>query len=95
LPPCAIGVNFTVPTSVGPIRADVLAAKKVPKRAWNRLSCGQGAKATRLFTHLLRDVPTTLAARRMAFRLQWSTWRRRHQARARRHHHKRRLTDLD
>jgi hypothetical protein len=29
----AVGVNFAVPTSVGPICADVLAAKKVPKRA--------------------------------------------------------------
>jgi SRSO17 transposase len=228
----AVGVNFAVPTGVGPIRADVLAAKKVPKRAWNRLSCGQGAKGPRvydwalvatagprhhllvrrsiadptdlayfyayvpegrsmaladlvaiagirwtveedfanakdavgldhtqarryrswrrhivlamaalallsviagldrrdhpapvlptspteeaptdfgrialtvtearrlfqLFTHLLRDLPATLATRRMAFHLQWSTWRRRHQARARWHHYKRRLTDLD
>jgi SRSO17 transposase len=228
----AVGVNFAVPTGVGPIRADVLAAKKVPKRAWNRLSCGQGAKGPRvydwalvatagprhhllvrrsiadptdlsyfyayappgrsmaladlvaiagirwtveedfangkdavgldhtqarryrswrrhvvlamaalallsviasldrrehpapvlpasptdkaptdfgrialtvtearrlfqLFTSLLRDLPAALAARRMAFHLQWSTWRRRHQARARWHHYKRRLTDLD
>ena len=228
----AVGVNFAVPTGVGPIRADVLAAKKVPKRAWNRLSCGQGAKGPRvydwalvatadprhnllvrrsiadptdlayfyayapegrsmaladlvkiagirwtveedfangkdavgldhtqarryrswrrhivlamaalallsviasldrrdhpapvlptsptaeppadfgqiaptvtearrlfqLFTNLLRDLPTALATRRMAFHLQWSTWRRRHQARARWHHYKRRLTDPD
>ncbi|MFB7329734.1 IS701 family transposase [Streptomyces sp. NPDC056190] len=228
----AVGVNFAVPTSVGPIRADVLAARKVPKRAWNRLSYGQGAKGPRvydwalvataaprhhllvrrsiadptdlsyfyayappgrsmaladlvaiagirwtveedfangkdavgldhtqarryrswrrhvvlamaalallsviasldrrehpapvlpasptdkapadfgrialtvtearrlfqLFTSLLRNLPTAFAARRMAFHLQWSTWRRRHQARARWHHYKRRLTDLD
>ena len=45
----AVGVNFAVPTDVGPIRADVLAAKKVPKRAWNRLSCGQGAKGSRIY----------------------------------------------
>ncbi|MER5918451.1 IS701 family transposase [Streptomyces sp. NPDC001982] len=228
----AVGVNFAVPTGVGPIRADVLAAKKVPKRAWNRLSCGQGAKGPRvydwaliatagprhhllvrrsiadptdlsyfyaytpegqsmalsdlvaiagirwtveedfangkdavgldhtqarryrswrrhavlamaalallsviasldrrdhpapvlptspttetpadfgrialtvtearrlfqLFTHLLRDLTPALATRRMDFHLQWSTWRRRHQARARWHHYKQRLTDLD
>ncbi|MFF0041631.1 IS701 family transposase [Streptomyces mirabilis] len=227
----AVGVNFQVPTRVGPIRADLLAAKKVPRRAWNRLSCGQGAKGPRvydwalvatagprhhllvrrsladptdlaffyayvpqgrsmaltdlvkiagirwaveedfangkdavgldhtqarryrswhrhivlamaalallaviagldrrdhpepvlpadgaaeppedfgqialtvtearrlfqLFTALLRDLPTDLATRRMAFHLQWSTWRRRHQARARWHHYKRRLAAL-
>ena len=45
----AVGVNLAVPTGIGPIRADVLAAKKVPKRAWNRLSCGQGAKGPRLY----------------------------------------------
>ncbi|WP_371582954.1 IS701 family transposase [Streptomyces sp. NBC_01314] len=228
----AVGVNFAVPSGVGPIRADVLAAKKVPKRAWNRLSCGQGAKGPRvydwalvatanprhhllvrrsiadptdrsyfyayappgrsmaladlvaiagirwtveedfangkdavgldhtqarryrswrrhivlamaalallsviasldrrdhpapilptsptaeppadfgqialtvtearrlfqLFANLLRDLPTGLATSRMTFHLQWSTWRRRHRARARWHHYKRRLTDLD
>jgi len=228
----AVGVNFAVPTGVGPIRADVLAAKRVPRRAWNRLSCGQGAKGPRVYdwalvatagprhhllvrrsiadptdlsyfytyappgrptalpdlvkiagirwtveedfangkdavgldhtqarrhrswrrhvilamaalallsviasldrrhhpepimptsptaeppadfgqialtvtearrlfqllTVLLEDLPATLAARRMAFHLQWSAWRRRHQARARWHHYKRRLTDLD
>jgi SRSO17 transposase len=227
----AVGVNFHVPTGIGPIRADALAAKKIPKRAWNRLSCGQGAKGPRvydwaqvattsprhhllvrrsladptdlaffyayvpqgrsmalpdlvkiagirwaveedfadgkdavgldhtqarryrswrrhivlamaalallavissldrrvhptpvlptdgstepptdfgqialtvpearrlfqLFTTLLRDLPTALAARRMAFHLQWSTWRRRHQARSRWHHYKRRLITL-
>lgn len=44
----AVGVNFQVPTRVGPVRADLLATKKVPKRAWNRLSCGQGAKGPRV-----------------------------------------------
>jgi SRSO17 transposase len=228
----AVGANFAVPTGVGPIRADVLAAKRVPKRAWNRLSCGQGAKGPRVYdwalvatadprhhllvrrsiadptdlsyfytyappgrsmaladlvkiagirwtveedfangkdavgldhtqarrhrswrrhailamaalallsviasldrrhhpepvlptsptaeppadfgqialtvtearrlfqllTVLLEDLPAALAARRMVFHLQWSAWRRRHQARARWHHYKRRLTDLD
>ncbi len=49
----AVGVNFAVPTGVGPIRADDLAAKKVPKRAWNRLSCGQGAKGPRVYDRAL------------------------------------------
>lgn len=47
-----------------------------------------------LFTTLLQDPPSALAARRMAFHLHWSTWRRRHQARARWHHYKRRLALL-
>ncbi|MGW1784970.1 hypothetical protein ACWCQQ_38595 [Streptomyces sp. NPDC002143] len=37
-----------MPTSARPIRADVLAAKQVPKQAWNRLSCGQDAKGPRV-----------------------------------------------
>jgi len=227
----AVGVNFQVSTGAGPMRADLLAARKVPGRAWNRLSCGQGAKGPRvydwalvatnsphhhllvrrsladptdlaffyayappgrsmtladlvkiagirwaveedfangkdavgldhtqarryrswrrhitlamaalallaviasldrrthpapvlpanadaappedfgqialtvtearrlfqLFTALLRDLPTAVATRRMAFHLQWSNWRRRHQARSRWHHYKRRLAAL-
>ncbi|MFE7394313.1 hypothetical protein [Streptomyces sp. NPDC057582] len=45
----AIGINFQVPTGVGPMRADLPAARKIPKRAWNRLSCGQGAKGPRVY----------------------------------------------
>ena len=223
----AVGVNFKVPTDIGPVRADAL-AQKIPARAWNRLSCGQGAKGPRVYdwamvatssprhhllirrslsdptdlaffythvpegrpaalaglvkiagirwaveedfahakdvvgldhtqarryrsrrrhitlamaapalpaviaaldrrthpepvlpagpdaeppadygrtaltvpgtrrlfqlsTTLLRDLPAAIAARRMAFHLRWSTWRRRHQARSRWHHYKRRL----
>lgn len=59
------------------------------------LTVTEARRLFQLFTNLLRNLPTALAARRMTFHLQWSTWRRRHQARARRHHYKRRLTDLD
>lgn len=45
----AVGINFQVPVGVGPMRADLLAARKIPKRAWNRLSCGQGAKGPRVY----------------------------------------------
>ncbi|MFJ9544343.1 transposase [Streptomyces sp. NPDC101225] len=59
------------------------------------LTVTEARRLFQLFTNLLRDLPAALAANRMAFHLQWSTWRRRHQARARWHHYKRRLTDLD
>jgi hypothetical protein len=59
------------------------------------LTVTEARRLFQLFTNLLRDLPAALAARRMAFHLQWSTWRRRHQARARWHHYKRRLTHLD
>ncbi|MET7719177.1 transposase [Streptomyces sp. NPDC005407] len=59
------------------------------------LTVTEARRLFQLFTNLLRDLPTAFATRRMAFHLQWSTWRRRHQARARWHHYKRRLTDLD
>lgn len=42
----------------------------------------------------LRDLPTPTARHRARFRLQWSTWRRRHQARARWFHHRTRLARL-
>lgn len=44
----AVGVNFTVATPIGPRRADLIAAQ-VPRRAWNRRSCGQGAKGPRVY----------------------------------------------
>jgi SRSO17 transposase len=42
----AIGCDRRVPTTTGPLRADALAAN-VPKRAWQRLSAGPGAKGQR------------------------------------------------
>jgi hypothetical protein len=59
------------------------------------LTVTEALRLFQLFTNLLRDLPTALATRRMTFHLQWSTWRRRHQARSRWHHYKRRLTDLE
>jgi hypothetical protein len=45
-----------------------------------------------LFTTLTRDLPACTARVRLALHLRWSDWRRRHQAQARWHHHRTRLT---
>ncbi len=44
----AIGCDRRVPTAAGPMRADTLAAG-VPKRAWQKLSAGPGAKGHRRY----------------------------------------------
>jgi hypothetical protein len=44
----AIGCDRRVPTAAGPIRADELAAG-LPRRAWQRLSAGAGAKGQRYY----------------------------------------------
>ena len=44
----AIGCDRRVPTDAGPIRADELAAG-LPRRAWQRLSAGPGAKGQRFY----------------------------------------------
>ncbi len=44
----AIGCDRRVPTAAGPLRADALAAS-VPKRAWQRLCAGPGAKGQRYY----------------------------------------------
>jgi hypothetical protein len=44
----AIAGNRRLPTAAGPIRADVLAAA-LPRRAWQRLSAGPGAKGQRYY----------------------------------------------
>src|SRR4051794_39359894 len=45
----AIGCNRRVPTAFGLVRADRLTAN-LPKRAWQRLSAGPGAKGQRYYT---------------------------------------------
>jgi SRSO17 transposase len=44
----AIGCNRRVPPAAGPIRADDLSAG-LPRRAWQRLSAGAGAKGQRYY----------------------------------------------
>src|SRR5206468_6862371 len=44
----AIAGTRRLPTAAGPIRADVLAAI-LPRRAWQRLSAGPGAKGQRYY----------------------------------------------
>jgi hypothetical protein len=43
-------------TGAGKFRADAL-AKKVPKRAWQKLSAGAGAKGHRVYTWAVIDLP--------------------------------------
>jgi SRSO17 transposase len=56
----AIGCDRRVPTAAGPIRADQLTAR-LPRRAWQRLSAGAGAKGQRFYDWALitLDPPTT------------------------------------
>ncbi len=44
----AIGCDRRVPTAAGSVRADELTAG-LPKRAWQRLSAGPGAKGQRYY----------------------------------------------
>src|SRR4051794_2083348 len=52
----AIAGNRRLPTAAGPIRADVLAAA-LPRRAWQRLSAGPGAKGQRYYDWAWLDLP--------------------------------------
>jgi SRSO17 transposase len=54
----AIAGNRRLPTAAGPIRADVLAAT-VPRRAWQRLSAGAGAKGQRFYDWAWIDLPAS------------------------------------
>jgi SRSO17 transposase len=53
----AIAGNRRLPTAAGPIRADVLAAA-LPRRAWQRLSAGAGAKGQRYYDWAWLELPT-------------------------------------
>jgi SRSO17 transposase len=52
----AIAGNRRLPTAAGPIRAAVLAAA-LPRRAWQRLSAGPGAKGQRFYDWAWLDLP--------------------------------------
>lgn len=54
----AIGRNRRIPTATGGYRADMLAAM-LPKRAWQRLSAGNGAKGYRYYDWGWVDIRTT------------------------------------
>lgn len=51
----AVACSAEVPTGAGKFRADVL-AKKVPKRAWQKLSAGRGAKGHRFYDWAVIDL---------------------------------------
>lgn len=48
--------SHEVTTGAGKFRADIL-AKKVPKRAWQKLSAGAGAKGHRVYNWAVIDLP--------------------------------------
>lgn len=77
----AVARSHEVTTEAGKFRADIL-AKKVPKRAWQKLSAGAGAKGHRFYNW----------AHDAAHRLGWSGWRRRHQARSQASHYRQQAT---
>src|SRR3954454_10935465 len=58
----AIAGNRRLPTAAGPIRADVLAAT-LPRRAWQRLSAGPGAKGQRYYDWACLELPAGQQAR--------------------------------
>ncbi|GFH36856.1 hypothetical protein SCWH03_30890 [Streptomyces pacificus] len=51
----AVACSAEVPTGAGKFRADALAAK-VPKRAWQKLSAGRGAKGQRFYDWAVIDL---------------------------------------
>lgn len=44
----AVGIDFNITTKTGTYRADQV-VKTLPRHAWNRRSCGQGAKGPRVY----------------------------------------------
>lgn len=91
----AVACSHEVTTGAGRFRADTL-AKKVPKRAWQKLSAGAGAKGHRFYDwNEIQRLFITLVVRPVhdaAHRLGWSDWRRRHQARSQASHYRRQAT---
>ena len=57
----AIAGNRRLPTAAGPIRADALAAA-LPRRAWQRLSAGPGAKGQRYYDWAWLELPAPSSA---------------------------------
>src|SRR3954453_23289746 len=58
----AIAGNRRLPTAAGPLRADALAAA-LPRRAWQRLSAGPGAKGQRYYDWACLDLPSPARSR--------------------------------
>lgn len=52
----AVACSHEVTTGAGKFRADAL-AEKVPKRAWQKLSAGAGAKGHRVYNWAVIDLP--------------------------------------
>ncbi|MDX6237931.1 MAG: hypothetical protein QOG10_2746 [Kribbellaceae bacterium] len=59
----AIGCNREVTTAAGRFRADQ-AAQLVPRRAWQRYSCGDGAKGPRYYDWAQLDIDPDLSGHR-------------------------------
>jgi hypothetical protein len=54
----AVACSAEVATGAGKFRADALAAK-LPRRAWQKLSAGQGAKGQRFYDWAVIDLVAT------------------------------------
>ena len=54
----AVARDYQVPTAAGPIRADMLTLQ-LPRRAWQPISAGPGAKGHRVYDWALIDIPGT------------------------------------
>ena len=52
----AVARDYLVPTAAGPIRADMLTLQ-LPRRAWQPISAGAGAKGHRVYDWALIDLP--------------------------------------
>jgi SRSO17 transposase len=56
----AVARDYRVPTAAGPIRADMLSLQ-LPRRAWQPISAGPGAKGDRVYDWVLVDLPAARA----------------------------------